>query len=72
MTLCDHCGERAATCRGQYEAMPAPANACDHCCGHACEDGRCAELPQAATVRALGLADEPSETIHVTTPAVRP
>ena len=39
---------RTSTCRGSYEGRP-EAYACDECCGHGCEDGRCvylAESPQ--------------------------
>lgn len=36
---CGCCGE-PATCFGSYE-MREPDFACDKCCGHGCEDGRC-------------------------------
>lgn len=44
---CDICG-KPASCLGQYDTMPAPAFACDDCCGHGSEDGWCnplAEIP---------------------------
>lgn len=44
VTLCLHCGERVATCSGRYEAMTEEAPACDECCGHGNEDGRCRPL----------------------------
>ena len=37
---CATCGERA-TCVGRYEDMTEAEPACDACCGHGCEDGRC-------------------------------
>ena len=41
---CACCGE-SATCVGRYEDMPEPgAPACDDCCGHGCEDGKCEAL----------------------------
>lgn len=40
VTFCDHCQCRKATCFGSYEGRPA-SFACDECCGHGCEDGRC-------------------------------
>lgn len=39
---CEYCGE-PATCFGAYEGS-APAYACDECCGHGNEDGRCTLL----------------------------
>jgi hypothetical protein len=36
---CAHC-RKPATCRGAYEGR-GEAYACDDCCGHGCEDGRC-------------------------------
>jgi hypothetical protein len=51
---CEHCGDNIATCRGRYETMEEDAFACDDCCGHACEDGRCDPLPMAsATITAM-------------------
>jgi hypothetical protein len=41
---CHICG-KPATCLGQYDNMTDPAYACDSCCGHGCEDGRCMTLP---------------------------
>ncbi len=44
---CTECGvARSATCVGQYDAMREPALACDACCGHGCEDGRCVRLTE--------------------------
>jgi hypothetical protein len=41
---CVHCG-KPATCVGRYEDMPEPGDpACDECCGHGCEDGKCEPL----------------------------
>lgn len=42
--LCAHCGERPATCVGRYDAMTKDEPACDECCGHGCEDGRCVQF----------------------------
>lgn len=39
---CEHCGAPAA-CHGSYEGA-APGYACDECCGHGQEDGRCMRL----------------------------
>lgn len=39
--LCEHCGAKPATCYGKYEGMTTSAYACDDCCGHGCEDGKC-------------------------------
>lgn len=33
--------EKPAACVGRYEAMEHFEPACDECCGHGCEDGRC-------------------------------
>lgn len=38
--VCAMCGQ-PATCFGRYEAMTEDVYACDGCCGHGCEDGRC-------------------------------
>lgn len=38
--FCSHCGNDA-TCTGRYEHMREDEPACDDCCGHGCEDGRC-------------------------------
>lgn len=40
---CEYCGN-PATCLGRYEAMTSDTYACDRCCGHGCEDGRCEPL----------------------------
>lgn len=37
---CHECG-KPATCFGSYEDDLHPAFACDDCCGHGNEDGRC-------------------------------
>lgn len=42
--LCDDCGNQA-TCYGAYEMQP-PGFACDTCCGHGCEDGKCTRVEQ--------------------------
>ena len=44
---CSHCGEREATCIGRYDNMTKREPACDECCGHGCEDGRCDPIPAA-------------------------
>lgn len=36
---CEHCGAKVA-CFGSYEGRGS-GFACDECCGHGCEDGRC-------------------------------
>lgn len=41
---CWHCGATPSACLGQYESMREPQVACDLCCGHGCEDGRCVQL----------------------------
>jgi hypothetical protein len=41
--ICAHCDAPAA-CFGSYEDDMHPAFACDECCGHGCEDGRCERL----------------------------
>jgi hypothetical protein len=41
--LCDHCEKRPAVCRGSYDNGPM-CYACDECCGHGCEDGKCEHL----------------------------
>jgi hypothetical protein len=38
--LCAHCGIKEAACYGAYENEK-PSYACNDCCGHGCEDGRC-------------------------------
>ncbi len=38
--ICAHCGIKKAACYGSYE-NERPSYACDDCCGHGCEDGRC-------------------------------
>lgn len=45
-STCDYCGKQA-TCFGRYESMVDPSYACDECCGHGCEDGRCEPLKAA-------------------------
>lgn len=52
---CDHCGAQA-TCWGQYEGRP-PCFACDQCCGHGCEDGRCWGVEDIEAVGGPSLAD---------------
>lgn len=49
-SLCEHCG-KPATCCGSYEGSSA-GFACDDCCGHGCEDGKCE--PVTATPAATG------------------
>ena len=39
--ICDHCKKQPATCIGAYEDDIAIRVACDECCGHGNEDGRC-------------------------------
>jgi hypothetical protein len=39
--LCAECGDERATCVGVYDGADHAAPACDACCGHGCEDGRC-------------------------------
>jgi hypothetical protein len=46
--FCDYCGA-PATCLGAYEGQPTPTYACDDCCGHGNEDGRCVALDEEAT-----------------------
>lgn len=41
---CAHCKAKKATCVGAYEDQHDFAPACDDCCGHGNEDGRCVEL----------------------------
>jgi hypothetical protein len=38
--------DRPATCLGRYEDMPVAEYACDECCAHGCEDGRCEMLTE--------------------------
>lgn len=40
---CNFCGNKA-TCYGAYEGKTIKSHACDNCCGHGNEDGRCAQL----------------------------
>jgi hypothetical protein len=50
---CDSCGNQIASCVGEYDSQP-PATACDACCGHGNEDGRCQPIPDVvATLLAL-------------------
>ena len=43
--LCSICGN-PATCVGRYDLPEdaAPEPACNDCCGHGCEDGKCHHL----------------------------
>jgi hypothetical protein len=41
--VCAHCGKPAA-CFGRYDNMTTADFACDECCGHGCEDGRCIRI----------------------------
>jgi hypothetical protein len=41
---CEYCGIRPGSCVGSYEGDGDPEVACDECCGHGCEDGRCEEI----------------------------
>lgn len=52
--ICSHCRERPAVCLGQYDNMLEPDYACDTCCGHGCEDGRCFRLPAPPAPHAEG------------------
>lgn len=38
---CAHCGKKPVACHGGYEGIERPSFACDECCGHGNEDGRC-------------------------------
>lgn len=40
---CEECG-KPATCLGAYEGDKEQTYSCDDCCGHGCEDGKCAQL----------------------------
>jgi hypothetical protein len=40
---CETCG-MPATCWGSYEGAERPSAACDECCSHGNEDGRCSPL----------------------------
>jgi hypothetical protein len=40
---CAVCGE-PATCIGAYEGQTEESPACDACCGHGCEDGKCTPI----------------------------
>jgi hypothetical protein len=42
--VCEHCGERPAVCRGEYASMLRPVYACDACCLHSTNFGRCEPL----------------------------
>lgn len=46
--VCWECGQ-PATCLGKYEAMTGWYYACDSCCGHGCEDGKCYPLDEIPT-----------------------
>lgn len=50
---CAECG-KPATCFGSYEDRP-HAYACDACCGHGCEDGRCRPVVRSARPAAMAL-----------------
>lgn len=50
LPTCQHCNEAKATCVGMYDNMTELAFACDECCGHGCEDGKCYELASAGEV----------------------
>lgn len=41
--VCEWCG-KPATCVGAYDGQEIETAACDDCCGHACEDGRCVPI----------------------------
>jgi hypothetical protein len=45
LPTCEHCGERPGACVGAYDE-DYPSIACDECCGHGCEDGRCEALEE--------------------------
>jgi hypothetical protein len=49
--VCGYCGSRAATCEGSCEGQWVPA--CDECCGHGGEEGRCYPIgsPEAYAAR---------------------
>ena len=49
-TPCDFCG-KPATCYGSYEGA-ANAYACDDCCGHGQEDGKCSPVDRIPTLSA--------------------
>lgn len=51
--LCADCGE-PASCVGSYEGRPS-SPACDRCCGHGNEDGRCEPLNKSAPTPAAPL-----------------
>lgn len=42
--MCGHCQVRLATCFGRYDNMEEADFACDECCGHGNEDGRCVHI----------------------------
>jgi hypothetical protein len=42
--FCAYCGA-VASCYGSYEGDPIKSYACDDCCAHGQEDGRCEPLP---------------------------
>lgn len=58
--LCSHCWKRTATCIGCYDEREEFEHACDVCCLHGCEDGRCWPIEQwkedYALFQTLGLA----------------
>ena len=47
--MCSSCG-RPATCVGRYEGHGSRSPACDECCGHGNEDGRCEPVGDAHPV----------------------
>lgn len=52
VVLCQQCGA-VATCFGSYnQSEPFPEFACDGCCDHACENGRCWPVAQSASASA--------------------
>ena len=44
VVMCWHCEKNPASCIGRYDCMTTLEAACDECCGHGCEDGRCYPL----------------------------
>lgn len=44
--LCSCCGVNYATCIGAYETPTPVLPACDDCCGHGNEDGRCESIAE--------------------------
>lgn len=50
---CHVCGQ-PASCVGRYDDAEARAPACDQCCGHGCEDGRCWSIDDLALEMDVG------------------